>query len=175
MITLPRTLATLLLLIAWPAFAHEGPAPNRVDISPLLLTSGQPTRAFLETLKSQGFEAVVYLAPPTVGDALTEEPKIVGAQGIVFVNIPIAWEKPTAADFQSFSRVMTALAGRKVYVHCQMNLRASSMVFLHRVITLKEPPEKAWADVQRAWVPNATWKAYILATLKANGVAYEPL
>ena len=175
MIAFPRTLATLVLFMALPAFAHEGPAPNRVDISPLLLTSGQPTKAFLETLKSQGFEAVVYLAPPTVEDALAEEPKIVGAQGIVFVNIPIAWEKPTAADFQSFTRVMTALAGRKVYVHCQMNLRASSMVFLHRVITLKEPPGKAWADVQRAWVPNATWKAYILATLKANGVAYEPL
>ena len=150
MITFPRTLAALLLFIGWPAFAHEGPAPNRVDISPLLLTSGQPTKAFLETLKSQGFEAVVYLAPPTVGDALAEEPKIVGAQGILFTNIPIVWEKPTAADFQSFTRVMTALAGRKVYVHCQMNLRASSMVFLHRVITLKEPPGKAWADVQRA-------------------------
>jgi protein tyrosine phosphatase (PTP) superfamily phosphohydrolase (DUF442 family) len=158
-----------------PALAHEGPAPNRVDIPPSLITSGQPTKPFLESLKSQGVEAVVYLAPPTVGDALADEHKIVGSQGLVFVNIPIVWEKPTAADFQSFTRVMQALAGRKVYVHCQMNLRASSMVFLHRVITLKEPPEKAWESVQQAWVPNATWKAYILATLKANGVAYEPL
>ena len=170
-----RNLAAVLLSIPLAALAHEGPAPNRVDISPLLLTSGQPTKAFLESLRSQGVEAVVYLAPPTVGDALAEEPRIVGAQGIVFVNIPIAWEKPTAADFQHFTRVMTALAGRKVYVHCQMNLRASSMVFLHRVITLKEPPERAWESVQKAWVPNATWKAYILATLKAHGVAYEPL
>jgi protein tyrosine phosphatase (PTP) superfamily phosphohydrolase (DUF442 family) len=169
------SLALVVLCAALPAWAHEGPAPNRVDISPQLLTSGQPTKTFLQTLKSQGVDAVVYLAPPTVGDALADEPKIVGAQGILFVNIPIVWEKPTAADFQSFTRVMTALAERKVYVHCQMNLRASSMVFLHRVITLKEPPEKAWADVQRAWVPNATWKAYILATLRANGVAFEPL
>ena len=93
----------------------------------------------------------------------------------MFVNIPIVWEKPTAADFDAFTRVMQAFAGRQVWVHCQMNLRASSMVFLHRVITLKDPPERAWESVQRAWVPNATWKAYILATLKANGVAYEPL
>jgi len=165
----------LLIALAFPAAAHDGPAPNRVDVSPRLLTSGQPTKAFLETLKDQGYEAVVYLAPPTVGDALAEEPRIVGRQGLVYVNIPIAWEKPTAADFQSFTRVMQALGERKVYVHCQMNLRASSMVFLHRVITLKEPPEKAWEAVQRAWVPNATWKAYILATLKTNGVSYEPL
>jgi protein tyrosine phosphatase (PTP) superfamily phosphohydrolase (DUF442 family) len=161
--------------LALPALAHDGPAPNRVDVSPQLLTSGQPTKAFLETLKAQGYEAVVYLAPPTVDDALADEPRIVGRQGIVYVNIPMVWEAPAAADFQSFTRVMQALAGRKVFVHCQMNFRASSMVFLHRVITLKDPPEKAWESVQRAWVPNATWKRYILATLKANGVAYEPL
>ena len=164
-----------LALAASPAMGHEGPAPNRVDIAPGLSTSGQPTRAFLETLREQGYEAVVYLAPPTVPDALADEPKIVGRQGLVFVNIPIAWEKPTAADFDAFTRVMKALENRKVWVHCQMNLRASSMVFLHRVITLKEPPDKAWESVQRAWVPNATWKAYILATLKAHGVSYEPL
>ena len=170
-----RALSLLLVALALPVAAHDGPAPNRVDISPLLLTSGQPTKAFLEKLKTQGFEAVVYLAPPTVGDALADEPKIVGRQGLLYVNIPIVWEAPTAADFQSFTRVMQALAGRKVYVHCQMNLRASSMVFLHRVITMKEPPEKAWESVQRAWVPNATWRRYIVETLKAHQVAYEPL
>ena len=134
-----------LALVGLPAAGHEGPTPNRVDVSPTLSTSGQPTRAFLETLKEQGYEAVVYLAPPTVGDAIADEPKIVGRQGVLYVNIPIA------------------CGG------------ASSMVFLHRVITLKEPPERAWEAVQRAWVPNATWKAYILATLRANGLAYEPL
>jgi protein tyrosine phosphatase (PTP) superfamily phosphohydrolase (DUF442 family) len=168
-------LAALILFATLPAFAHEGPTPNRVDVSAQLSTSGQPTKAFLETLKAQGYEVVVYLAPPTVSDAIADEPKIVGRQGIVFVNIPVVWEKPTQADFDAFTRVMKAFEGRKVWVHCQMNLRASSMVFLHRVITLKEPPEKAWESVQKAWVPNATWKAYILATLKANGVAYEPM
>jgi protein tyrosine phosphatase (PTP) superfamily phosphohydrolase (DUF442 family) len=135
-----RLAAALLAAFLLPAAAHDGPAPNRVDVSPTLSTSGQPTRAFLETLKEQGYEAVVYLAPPTVGDALADEPKIVGRQGLLFVNIPIVWERPTAADFDAFTRVMKALDNRKVWIHCQMNLRASSMVFLHRVITLKEPP-----------------------------------
>ena len=165
----------VLLALALPATAHDGPAPNRVDISPALSTSGQPTRAFLETLGAQGFQAVVFLAPPTVGDALAEEPRIVGRQGLTYVNIPIAWESPAAADFDAFTRVMQALAGRRVYVHCQMNFRASSMVFLHRVVTLREPPEKAWESVQRAWVPNATWRAFIMATLKAHRIAFEPL
>ena len=170
-----RATSLLALALALPASGHDGPAPNRVDVSPTLMTSGQPTRAFLQTLKSEGVQAVIYLAPPNVGDAVADEPRIVGSQGIAFVNLPMDWERPTLADFETFTRVMKALEGRKVYVHCQMNFRASSMVFLHRVITLKDPPDKAWESVQRAWVPNATWKAYILATLKAKGVAYEPL
>jgi protein tyrosine phosphatase (PTP) superfamily phosphohydrolase (DUF442 family) len=170
-----RATSLLLLALSLPASAHEGPAPNRVDVSGTLLTSGQPTREFLQALKSEGVEAVVYLAPPTVSDALADEGRIVGSQGIAFVNIPMDFQRPIAADFEIFTRVMQALAPRKVFVHCQMNFRASSMVFLHRVITLKEPPDKAWESVQRAWVPNATWKAYILATLRSHGVAYEPL
>ena len=169
-----RFLAAL-CAIALPAFAHEGPTPNRVDISPRLTTSGQPTKAFLETLRSEGYEVVIYLAPPTVPDAIAEEPKIVGRQGLVFVNVPMDFSRPTAADFDAFTRLMQAFAGRKVWVHCQMNFRASSMVFLHRVITLKEPPEGAWQAVQRAWVPDNTWKAYIIDTLRANRVEFEPL
>jgi protein tyrosine phosphatase (PTP) superfamily phosphohydrolase (DUF442 family) len=161
--------------LALGAFAHEGPAPNRVDISPALTTSGQPTRDFLETLQAQGFEVVIYLAPPTVPDAVAEEPKIVGRQGLVFVNIPMDFGKPTAADFVAFTRTMQAFADRKVFVHCQMNFRASSMVFLHRAITIKEPPGPAWQSVQKAWVPNDVWKRYIVDTLRANRVEFEPL
>ena len=170
--------ATSLLLfaaLALPALAHEGPAPNRLDISPMLTTSGQPTRDFLGSLKSQGFEAVIYLAPPTVGDAIADEPKIVGRQGLVFINIPVDFSRPTAADFQAFTRVMQAMEGRKVLVHCQMNFRASSLVFLHRVITLREPPGPAWQAVQKAWVPDDTWKRYIVDTLRAHRVEFDPL
>ena len=161
--------------LALPALAHEGPAPNRVDISQALTTSGQPTKAFLETLKSQGFEVVIYLAPPTVSDALADEPKIVGRQGLVFVNIPMDFSNPTAADFDAFTKVLRAFEGRKLFVHCQMNFRASSMVFLHRAVTLREPPGPAWQSVQKAWVPNETWKKYIVDTLRANKLDFEPL
>ena len=165
----------LIAALAFPALAHEGPAPNRLDLSPTLTTSGQPTKAFLETLKAQGFEVVIYLAPPTVMDAIAEEPQIVGRQGLAYVNIPMDFSKPTAEDFRTFSRVMQENAGRKVLVHCQMNFRASSMVFLYRVLTLREPPGPAWEAVQRAWVPNATWKRFIVETLRANGSSFEPL
>jgi hypothetical protein len=29
--------------------------------------------------------------------------------------------------------------------------------------------------VERAWVPNPTWRRFIVETLKAHRIAYEPL
>ena len=48
-------------------------APNIVTISPRLVTSGQPNAASLSRLYEQGFDAVIYLAPPTVADAVAGE------------------------------------------------------------------------------------------------------
>ena len=65
--------AIVILGVARAAMAGEPPklaASNVVEISPRLVTSGQPTPAGLASLKSLGFEAVVYLAPPNVGDAV---------------------------------------------------------------------------------------------------------
>ncbi len=137
--------AFLAILLVSTAAGAAVEAPNAVSISPRLDTSGQPKRAFLEQLRAEGYQVVIYLAPPT------------------------------AADLEIFSRLMAAFSDRKVYVHCQANFRASSMVFLDRVIRLKEKPEAAYESVQRAWVPDATWKKFIADMLRANGIAHEPL
>jgi protein tyrosine phosphatase (PTP) superfamily phosphohydrolase (DUF442 family) len=154
-------------------------APNVVTISPLLVTAGQPTVAALERLGAMGFSAVIYLAPPTVPDAVADEPQIVRRQGLVFVNIPVAWNDPRAEDLDAFIATLAAQraarpAGR-VLVHCQVNLRASSFTFLQRVIAGGEPPEAAWDAVARVWQPNGTWRRFIVAQLRRHGIGYEPL
>ena len=154
----------------WP-----DPPPNLVQATPRIFTSGQPPAKSLEGLKEQGFEAVVYLAPPTVSDAVRDEARIVGGQGLVFVNIPIVFDNPAQRDFEAFAAVMKALDGRKVLVHCQVNLRASSMVFLYRTIVGREKPDEAWKAVERIWTPRGPWKGLIEAQLKKHGVAFEVL
>jgi protein tyrosine phosphatase (PTP) superfamily phosphohydrolase (DUF442 family) len=110
--------------LSWPAIAqHASPqpsklGPNLVEISPRLVTSGQPSAEALATLAAQGFEAVVYLAPPTVPDAVRDEALIVGRQGLVFVNLPIRFDKPTERDFETLTALLRALGDRKVRVHC---------------------------------------------------------
>lgn len=168
-------LAPALFAAAFQAQAAELTAPNVVPISPHLVTSGQPVRASLATLGEQGFDAVIYLAPPSVPDAVRDEGVIVGAQGLNFVNIPIKFGDPTEQDFELFASALDALQNRKVLVHCQVNMRASSMVFLYRVLRAKEDPERAYQDVAKVWSPDGKWKQFIETMLRKHGVAFEPL
>jgi protein tyrosine phosphatase (PTP) superfamily phosphohydrolase (DUF442 family) len=118
-------------------------APSVVEISPRLVTAGQPSAEALAGLGAQGFEVDTSLAPPTVGNAVKDEAVIVGKQSLVFINIPISFSNPTEKDFETFAGVMKSFCNRKVLVHCQVDLRASSMVFLDRVVESKEGPHVA--------------------------------
>ena len=173
--TRSAAVAALVVALCLGAAAHGADEPpNLVVISDRLVTSGQPTAQWLRALKSHGFEAVVYLAPPTVSDAVRDEPTIVGGQGLVFVNVPIEFDRPQPRDYELFAAVMRGLATRKVLVHCQINLRASSLVFLYRAVALKEDPESAYAAVSKVWKPDGVWRQFIVAQLRRHGIGFEP-
>ncbi len=172
-----RLSAFSLMVAAAAPLAHAADtitAPNVVPITASLVTSGQPTAESLGKLAAQGFGAVIYLAPPNVGDAVREEGLIVGKQGLVFVNIPILFGEPTEADFKTFAAVLKSLEGRKVLVHCQVNMRASSMTFLYRTIVLKEDPKLAYESVAKVWAPHGPWKQLIVDQLQKNKINFDP-
>jgi len=149
-------------------------APNVVVISPTLVTSGQPSAAALAELGAQGFQAVISLSPANAHDAVRDEPQIVTRQGLAFVGIPIDFSHPTAKDFDAFASALSGLAGRKVLVHCQVNMRASTMVFLYRTIVAKEDPQRAYEAVIKVWVPEGRWKELIRDELRQHDIAFEP-
>jgi len=166
----------LLSLVTASSFAQPSrlAAPNVVEVSPQLVTSGQPTAEALTGLKAQGFAAVIYLAPQTVSDAVPDEQLIVTRQGLTFINIPIRFDSPTEADFEKFASALRELGSRKVLVHCQINLRASVMVFLYRAIVLKDDPRVAYESVAGVWSPNERWQRLIEDQLRKHKVAFEP-
>lgn len=149
-------------------------APNVVPISARLFTSGQPNLETLTNLSKQGFEALIYLAPPTSSDAVPGEAEIIRGQGMEFVNIPIQFGNPTQADFEAFVEAMNRFRQRKLLVHCQVNMRASSMTFLYRVIVGREKPELAYESVARVWSPSGAWKKLITEQLKKAEINFEP-
>lgn len=148
-------------------------APNVVAVSEKLVTAGQPTAESLAALSKQGFQAVINLAPPTVADAIANEPQIIRDQGLEFISIPIQWSNPTETDFQTFADTMKRLQGKKVLVHCQANMRASAMTFLYRVIVAKEDPALAYETMLKVWMPKNQWKDFVNSELKKAKVAFE--
>lgn len=168
--------AACLGLAAPPAGAAQAlDAPNVVAIDPMLVTSGQPTRAALGTLRQQGFQAVLYLAPSTVPDAVADEAAILAAQGIEFVHLPIPFGQPEERHALAVSQALQRLKGRKVLVHCQVNMRASSLVFLHRVIAGGQDAARAYASVSAVWSPQGPWRALLEAQLRKHGITFELL
>lgn len=168
--------AAALLVVATGARPAEPPrleAPNIVPISPRLVTSGQPTAASLRRLKEMGFGAVIYLAPETVPDAVPGESGIVQGQGLGYVNIPVPFNRPTSQDVATFEAALARFQGQKVLVHCQVNMRASSMVFLHRVLVGREKPEAAYDAVSQVWSPEGPWKDLIQSQLRQAGISFE--
>lgn len=175
--TLPRRAFTL-LAATWPwarAHATALAAPNVVVISPTLVTSGQPSAASLSHLAEDGFQAVIYLAPSNVSDAVANEPELLRAQGIDFVHVPIPFGAPTEAHFDQFAEQLKRLDGKKVLVHCQVNMRASTVVFLYRVVVGKESPTLAYAAVTRVWSPQGPWLTLVKKVLAAHRIEFEPI
>lgn len=160
--------------IATGANATDFTAPNLVVVTPRIVTSGQPTVKALESLKANGFEAVVFLVPSDVPGVIANEADIVKKNGLEYVHIPIKFSNPTAQHYDEFAGTMTRFANRKVLVHCEINLRASSMVFLYRAIALKEDPQTAYESVAKVWSPRDAWKLFIQEILRKNNIAFEP-
>lgn len=148
-------------------------APNVRVISPLLVTAGQPDRASLQRLKAEGYAAVISLAPGNTADAVPDQAQILAAQGVEFVHIPIPWQAPEAKHLEAMAAAMQRFKGRKVLVHCQMNMRASAVTFLYRTIYEKEDPAREWGDVTPIWTPANQWAEFVGGQLRAHGIIFD--
>lgn len=164
----------LMLGAASGANAQPIDAPNVSVIGPNLVTSGQPTPQALAALGASGFRAVIYLAPSTVPSAVKEEPDLLARQGIEFIQIPIPFGAPDESHLEALSAALDRLRDRKVLVHCEINMRASTMVFLHRVIRRGEPPADAYDAVAAVWSPRGPWRRLIVEQLARHHIPFEP-
>lgn len=145
-------------------------APNHIEISPRVGTSGMPSRNQFDSIASAGYQVVINLAPPNAMGSHKDEADLVAAQGMRYYNIPVDFARPTADDYAQFVRLMHEHRDERVLVHCQVNMRASSFVFLYRVLELGEDSDRAYDAVLKIWQPAPQWRAFIKETLATRGV-----
>ncbi|MBI3715171.1 MAG: protein tyrosine phosphatase family protein [Betaproteobacteria bacterium] len=173
---LTTLIAAFLTLVAWllPACMALAAEPaNLVQWRPGLTSSAQPDSAYLKRAKALGYDMVINIAPPEYDGAVPEEGAILANQGVIYVNIPVAWTHPTAEDFRVFSDILDSAKKKNVLVHCQVNLRGSSFSFLYRVIQEGAAVDAAREKLTGVWMPQPTWKKFIEATLAAHGKKVE--
>jgi len=139
---------------------------NFFEISPLILTSGQPTRAQFPAIRDAACQVVINLALPTSTNAIPGEKELVESLGLTYIHIPVIWEDPKPSDLSTFFEVMEQHKDIKIYVHCALNWRVSSFMFLYRVLRLGMPEEQARWDLLTIWQPEEVWQKFISDSLK---------
>ena len=156
------------------ALAADRPG-NYVSWRPGLASASQPSAEWLAQADANKIDLVINLAPPGVHGSIAAEPEIVRSRGVEYVNIPVQFAKPTAEDFRRFSALVAANRDRNVFVHCQVNLRGTSFVFLYRIIHEGADVRESMAKLTSVWAPDPVWKRFIEETLAANGKSAEIL
>jgi protein tyrosine phosphatase (PTP) superfamily phosphohydrolase (DUF442 family) len=134
---------------------------NYVPISGKISTSGQPSPAELQMIKTAGFDAIINLAPHNAENALDDEVGVVAGLGLEYIHIPVDFKNPTDSDFSSFVNTMADMEGREVWVHCAANMRVSAFIYRYRRQVLGVDREIAQEDLQKIWEPFGVWKIFV--------------
>lgn len=171
-----RSLAQIIVLAALTLSCLPAPAQDAspsslaklrsyVPISEHIATSGQPTDNQFAEIGKAGYAVLINLSPPYV-KLNDREGFLATAAGMSYVQIPVELKAPKMRDVEFFFSVVDANRDRKIFVHCESNLRTSVFVYLYRVI--REGEDEAWARsaLEQVWEPGGAWPAFIEAALK---------
>lgn len=148
-------------------------AENTFQVFDWLWASGQLSEKDIASLPALGVEAVINLALPTASNALPGEAEFITRQGMAYIHIPVVWERPELHQLTQFFGIIKAFEGRKVWVHCAKNMRASTFIYLYRRLRLAESEEDSAHPMQEVWMPNEIWLAFIRDAL-SNIPALQP-
>jgi len=138
---------------------------NFAPVNDFIATSGQPEESAFPFIKAAGYQMVIYLATSASTHHIAEEPRIVQDLGMEFVHIPVIWDSPQPGDFDQFSAILQQNKDKKIFIHCALNYRVSSFIFLYHVVYLHLDSESAWWSMLDIWDPDPTWRTFMKMVL----------
>jgi len=124
-------------------------------------TAGQPTEAQLRDVATDGYAAVVNLGLLDPRYCLPDEAGLVASLGMSYRHIPVKFDAPAVEDFAAFAATMDEWAGKKTFVHCAANYRASAFTALYGELRLGWTRARADEHASNVWTPDETWRAFI--------------
>lgn len=124
-----------------------------------LSSSGKPTLEQLEAIRDAGFEVLINLLPAK--ETPQEEENHVRDMGLEYLQIQVWWDSPEISDITQFFEAMERSRGKRVFVHCAANMRATAFLYLYHTLILKQGEEQSRAMMSRIWEPNPIWTLFI--------------
>jgi len=163
-----RMFVAVLLGSVVPSVIQAAELKDIVNFHPIdngLITAGQVLPEHIAALDDAKVELVVNLAVASL-ERNGQEGFLLTNEAINYVQIPVMWDKPTAADLQLFYAVMDGRGERKTLVHCFANFRASAFTYLYRVTQLGVDEAEARKDLEVVWSDEAfveapQWREFI--------------
>jgi protein tyrosine phosphatase (PTP) superfamily phosphohydrolase (DUF442 family) len=135
---------------------------NYIQVSDRLSSAGQPLKEQLKVIRDAGFELVINLGMLNNPEySLKDEAGSVSALGMGYIHIPVVFEDPKRQNLLDFFKVMENNLGKKIFVHCAMNMRASTFIGLYNAIHLNQSRDQAFEVMRLIWEPNEVWQIYI--------------
>jgi protein tyrosine phosphatase (PTP) superfamily phosphohydrolase (DUF442 family) len=133
---------------------------NTIIISDNIGTSGQPTPNQFLDIADADYRTVINLAMPDSDNALPDEGGFVSELGMNYFHIPVPFDAPTAEHLSLFVKLMEALDGEKVWVHCALNMRVSAFMQHYQTAVLKRSDNKI-VPILESWQPNDIWLKFM--------------
>lgn len=127
-------------------------------VSETIASSGQPDELAFRDIAKAGYALIINLSMPNSENAIPEEGNIVTARKMTYVHIPVPFDAPTPEHLATFFRVMEAFEGKKIWVHCVVNKRASAFLYQLLRLTQGVPIEQAREVIVSGWEPDPAWR-----------------
>jgi protein tyrosine phosphatase (PTP) superfamily phosphohydrolase (DUF442 family) len=139
-----------------------------VPIHERLASSGQPSALQFELIAQAGFAVVINLALADASNVLHGEDRLVLELGMDYINLPILFDRPNTRQITRVLQLLHDLRDQKVWLHCALNYRVSSVIYLYRVLYLGIDPAEARALLEQVWMPDEVWQGVIDALERLN-------
>ena len=126
-----------------------------------LSTSGQPSFDELALIADAGFDVVINLALTDASNVLVGEDRRVLELGMDYINLPLLFDRPSYTQALRVLDMLKSLQHKKVWLHCTLNMRVSSLIYMYRVHHLMMDEPNAKVLLSQIWTPNTEWSEII--------------
>jgi len=128
--------------------------PNAAEPVPGWVTGGQPSEQQVRDFKAAGGEVVVDNRDPMEPRPF-DEPLVVRAAGLEYINLPIVHGAVTVETMKKVHDTLKKLAGKKTLLHCSSGNRTSAALIPYLMIEKKVGEEDAVEIAMRGGLRSA--------------------